>query len=53
MVDVMYTHVYLSILGVYADLAQRGRQVAHVDAALAVEVEALKDPRQPLLVLGR
>lgn len=44
---------YLSVLGVHADLAQLPGQVVDVNATVAVEVEALEQPRQPLLVLGR
>lgn len=37
----------------YADVAQRLRQIVHVDATVAIEVEALEDLLQPLLGLGR
>lgn len=43
----------LTILSVHAGIAERLRQVVHVDTAVAVEVEALEQPLQPLLVLGR
>lgn len=47
---------YLSILRVmrmHADLAQRLGEIVHVDAPVAVEVEALEQPLQAFLVLGR